>query len=678
MKTINTVFQSQPTKKRLRKSRRVEPNIFIQVTSEAVGMYTAKQQFEMIHELKPNAVSIGLREIRDLDENVISDHFHKMKEANIFPQLILYNNFDLDMYSDWIKRQVIPGNAYPILLVIGKETPEGSFDNSVLTPEITENLPASSWMICAFGPNEYPAGKLAVDLGGNVRLGFENNCELNNGSIAKNNAELITQMETIDSANITEFINLVNKNHQASIQDYAGLHKWSTQNPESFWSQLWDYSNVIADQGNSVLENGDKMPGAVWYSDSSLNFAENLLKNFDNKNGNNADQTAIVFWGEDQIKRSLNYADLKSQVASMAAYLKSIDINPGDVVAGFMPNVPESVICMLATTSIGAVWTSCSPDFGVQGVVDRFGQVEPKVFIAANAYFYNGKTHNCLDKLVRFLQAATLMLYDGSPFYPGANILWDYADQENINVFGTSAKYIDVLRKDNVDLKSSHSLASINSILSTGSVLAPESYDYIYDKVKTDVCLSSISGGTDIVSCFALGCPILPVYRGELQCKGLGMQVEIWNDKGETVVNEKGELVCAKPFPCMPIGFWNDPDGKKYFDAYFATYENTWCHGDYVTETENGGLIFYGRSDTVLNPGGVRIGTAEIYRQVEKLDEVQESIVIGQDWQDDVRVVLFVKLTGDLSLNDDLTDKIKKQIRSNTTPSSMFLLKYFK
>ncbi|MEE9326958.1 MAG: acetoacetate--CoA ligase, partial [Cocleimonas sp.] len=461
-----------------------------------------------------------------------------------------------------------------------------------------------------------------------------------------------------------------------------------------------------------------------------------------------------------------------------AQFLRKKGIAQGDIVAAYLPNMPEAVITMLATASLGAIWTSCSPDFGVQGVLDRFGQVKPKVLITANAYFYNGKTHDCLEKVTQIMATlesiqalivvpyandicldeatfypqilaeypdakleysrvdfnaplyimyssgttgvpkcivhgvggtllqhlkehllhvnlkpadrifyfttcgwmmwnwlvsalatgATLMLYDGSPFYPNANCLLDYVDQEDINVFGTSAKYIDVLRKESIDFSATHSLEKLKTILSTGSVLVPESYDYVYEKVKTDVCLSSISGGTDIVSCFALGSAILPVYRGELQCKGLGMDVQIWDDSGRRVLNEKGELVCAHPFPSMPIYFWNDPENKKYHDAYFAKFNNIWCHGDYVLETDNEGLVFYGRSDTVLNPGGVRIGTAEIYRQVEKLDEVQESIVIGQEWQGDVRVILFVKLMDDLIIDESLVDKIKRQIRSNTTP----------
>ena len=435
-----------------------------------------------------------------------------------------------------------------------------------------------------------------------------------------------------------------------------------------------------------------------------------------NRNLEDKDKEAIIFWGEDLQKRQLNFSELKQQVASLSQYLRDNDIKAGDVVAGFIPNMPEAVIAMLATSSIGAVWTSCSPDFGTQGVLDRFGQVKPKLLITANAYFYNGKTHDCLEKiqtitanldsiknvvvvpyanntqmddadsypqiLSDYAQAdieytrmpfnaplyimyssgttgvpkcivhgiggtllqhlkehilhadvkpedrvfyfttcgwmmwnwlvsclatgATLMLYDGSPFYPNANILLDYAEQEEISVFGTSAKYIDVLRKENLDFTQTHKLSKLKSILSTGSVLVPESFDYVYDSIKSDLCLSSISGGTDIISCFALGASTLPVRRGELQTKGLGMAVEVWSDDDTTetkpVINTKGELVCAAPFPSMPIYFWNDPDNKKYHDAYFDKYENIWCHGDYVSETEQGGLIFYGRSDTVLKP----------------------------------------------------------------------------
>ena len=582
--------------------------------------------------------------------------------------------------------------------------------------------------------------------------------------------------ERIQQANMTAFMRFVEQDWNIRLADYPALYQWSIDYPEQFWRSLWSFTGVIAEhQGEITLKDGDKMPGAQWFPEARLNFAENLLRRRD-------DQQAIVFWGEDRIRRSLTAAELYDQVARLAQALRDSGVSAGDRVAGLMPNMPETVIAMLAATSIGAIWSSCSPDFGVRGVVDRFGQIEPKILFSVDGYYYNGKAHDCLEKLqaikaelptveqlivipytreqpalkgledskllgdviapyeageIRFAQLpfnhplyimfssgttgvpkcivhsaggtllqhlkehslhtdvkpgdrvfyfttcgwmmwnwlvstlaaqATLLLYDGSPFYPNGNRLFDYADTEGMTVFGTSAKYIDAVHKADLHPRATHSLATVKTMLSTGSPLAPESFDFVYQQIKSDLCLSSISGGTDIISCFALGNPILPVWKGELQCRGLGMKVEVWNDEGKPVRGEKGELVCTAPFPAMPIGFWNDPDGAKYRAAYFDRFPNVWWHGDYVELTEHDGIIIYGRSDAVLNPGGVRIGTAEIYRQVEQLPEVVESLVIGQDWANDVRVVLFVRLREGLDLDEALIKRIKTQIRQNTTP----------
>jgi acetoacetyl-CoA synthetase len=553
-------------------------------------------------------------------------------------------------------------------------------------------------------------------------------------------------------------------------RDYAELHRWSVEQAPEFWNRVWDLCGVIGEKGSETLVDGERMPGARWFPNAKLNFAQNLLRRRDGAE-------AIVFWGEDRIKRRLTYRHLYSLVSRLQQALADAGVRKGDRVAGYLPNLPEATAAMLATASLGAVWSSCSPDFGVQGVLDRFGQIEPKVLFCADGYIYNGKEFDCQEKVAQVLERlpsvqecvvvdylgqtattgtslyefvedfdaqelryepvsfndplyilyssgttgvpkcivhgvggtllqhlkehrlhsdvrvadrlfyfttlgwmmwnwlvsglaseATLLLYDGSPFVNRGRLLFDYADAERMTHFGTSAKFIDSLAKTGLKPIETHELKKLRAVLSTGSPLLPEGFDYIYQNVKRDVCLSSISGGTDIVSCFVLGNPAGPVWRGEIQAQGLGMAVQVFDEQGRSVVGEKGELVCTNPFPSMPIGFWNDPDGAKYRAAYFEKYPNVWRHGDWSEITEHGGIIIYGRSDAVLNPGGVRIGTAEIYRQVEQLEQVVESLVIGQDWQGDVRVVLFVKLRDGVSLSDDIVNAVKRRIRDNTTP----------
>jgi acetoacetyl-CoA synthetase len=549
----------------------------------------------------------------------------------------------------------------------------------------------------------------------------------------------------------------------AGKRDYDELHRWSVERSEDFWELLWKFAEVRGDPGKRRLVNGDRMPGAVWFPDARLNFAENLLRSRD-------DALGISFWGEDQVKRRLTRRELYDLVSRLAQALRAEGIGKGDRVAGYLPNMPEAIAAMLATASLGAIWSSCSPDFGPQGVLDRFGQIEPKALFCADRYLYGGKEFGLREKNAQVLAGlpsvrkavtaryeggfgdfaagfaageiafervafnhplyilyssgttgvpkcivhgtggtllqhlkehrlhsdvqagdrlfyfttlgwmmwnwlasglaseAALLLYDGSPFVSRGRILFDMADAEGMTHFGTSAKYIDAIAKIDLKPKQTHRLERLRAVLSTGSPLVAEGFEYVYRNVKDDVCLSSISGGTDIVSCFVLGNPVLPVWSGEIQCKGLGLAVEVFDDAGRPLRGAKGELVCTRPFPAMPVGFWNDPDGSKYRAAYFERYPNVWRQGDWCEVTRHGGIVIYGRSDAVLNPGGVRIGTAEIYRQVERLDEVVESLVIGQDWEGDVRVVLFVKLREGLTLDDALVAKIKKRIRDNTTP----------
>jgi acetoacetyl-CoA synthetase len=558
-----------------------------------------------------------------------------------------------------------------------------------------------------------------------------------------------------------------------TFENYAQLWEWSIQHRDAFWSLLWDSCGVIGHKGETVLENGDDMEKAVWFPEARLNYAQNLLQVRN-------DETAIVFRAEDQCEYSLTWNELYEQVASVAAWLRAQGVTSGMRVAAYLPNMPETIVAMLATTSLGAVWTSTSPDFGEDSVIDRFGQTRPDILFCADGYFYNGKRHESRSRVRNILQAlpsvrevveipllnlegqktgvvwsdvlntghngidfvqtdfdhplyilyssgttgkpkcivhrsggvllqhlkehqlhsnirpgdrvfyfttcgwmmwnwlasalassATVMLYDGSPFAPDGSVLWDFADDHDFTLFGTSAKYLEALNKAKKEPKTTHQLKSLRTLCSTGSPLAPELFEYVYESIKSDVNLASICGGTDIVSCFVLGNPMLPVYRGEVQCRGLGMAVDVFDDDGKAVRNQKGELVCTKPFPCQPRGFWEDDTGQEYHDAYFGRFENTWHHGDYVLLNDHGGMVIYGRSDATLNPGGVRIGTAEIYRHVEQLEEIIESIVIGQDWENDVRIVLFVVLTEGFELTDELVSKIKSTVRQKCSPRHM-------
>jgi len=582
--------------------------------------------------------------------------------------------------------------------------------------------------------------------------------------------------EHIERTTVFDFTRAVERDWDVSLADTTDLWRFSVDNIDKFWRSVVDYFGLAGEtwEGPTVFD-AEKLPGAKWFPEARFNFAENLLKRRD-------DADAMVFWCEDQSRRRVSFTELHDQVSRIVQALRAEGIGPGDRIGAYLPNMPEAVAAMLAAGSLGAVWSSCSPDFGVQGVLDRFGQIEPKILFTADGYRYNGKTHDSLSKIrditaqlpsvervvvipfantnpdldglsggvlwddfiaaygpgeIAFHQlpfdhplyimyssgttgapkcivhstggtllkhacehglhcdikrddrvfffttcgwmmwnwlasvlarGATVMLYDGSPFYPSPAILFDYAETEETTFFGTSAKFIDALAKSEFRPIESHDLAKVTRLWSTGSPLVPEGFDFVYQGIKKDVQLASFTGGTDIMGGFAGGDPTRPVWRGELQARMLGMDVDVFDSEGQSLREEKGELVCKKPFPSVPLGFLNDPDGERFHNAYFDVFPNIWCHGDYVEITEHDGLVVYGRSDATLNPGGVRIGTAEIYRQVEKLDAIQESIVIGQEWDNDVRVVLFVVLRDGLMLDDDLIKEVRDQVRRNCTP----------
>jgi acetoacetyl-CoA synthetase len=584
----------------------------------------------------------------------------------------------------------------------------------------------------------------------------------------------------IEEAQVTQFARQVIRKRKLDANSYHEFHDWSVAHPEEFWSEVWDACGVIASRkGATVLVDGDKMPGARWYPEARLNIAENLMRR-----GDRGD--AFVFWDESGLRRRVSYADLTSEVSRAVQALQALGLRAGDRVAAFIPNIPEAGMLALAALSQGIVWASCSPDFGVEGVLERFEQIEPKVLFCADGYIYNGEAHDSLERVreiaeglktlrkvvvvphlnprvevddvpkgvrldewlrryqpaaIEFAQLpfnhpvfilftsgttgkpkcithgaggtllqslktfkfhfdvrpgdryfyycttnwvvwnvmfmalaaeATVMLYDGSPFARDAMMLFDYAQKERITHFGTSAKFIDALAKRGVRPVDAHDLPGVRMIISTGSPLAPESFDYVYAAIKKDACLASISGGTDIMGAFVDASAVLPVYRGELQCRSLGMAVAVFDEEGNEITGKKGELVCTKPFPSMPLGFWNDSGGERYHAAYFAKYPNVWCHGDWCELTKRGTMIVYGRSDATLNPGGVRIGTAEIYRVVERIADVEEAVAIGQIWPPDkpgdTRVVLFVKLKDGKALDTKLEARIRADIKKHASP----------
>ncbi|MBL1216127.1 MAG: acetoacetate--CoA ligase [Planctomycetes bacterium] len=584
--------------------------------------------------------------------------------------------------------------------------------------------------------------------------------------------------ERVQQTNMYAFMQYVNKRHGFAFSSYDELYEWSVTEIADFWQAVWDHMGIIASADpTQIVDDPGRMPGAEWCAGARLNFAENLLRYRD-------DRPALVFKGEAmEVPRVLTYAEVYAEVSRVAQALKQAGVQEGDRVAGFMPNMPETVIAMLAATSLGAIWSSCSPDFGIKGVLDRFQRIEPKVLFTANGYSYGGKTFDSLEKVagifdqlssqplvvvvpyteqradlgglagkavhyedfvalcaaqeIEFVQlpfshpvyimyssgttglpkcivqsaggillnqmkelklhadlkrednlfyfttcgwmmwnwmvcslslGATVTLYDGSPFHPGPEGLWKLADAVGISIFGTSAKYLAALEKAGYRPREDCRLERLKAVLSTGSPLSIESFEYVYRDIKTELCLSSISGGTDLNGCFAGGNPMGPVYRGELQARGLGMKVKAYDENGKPVLNRKGELVCEAAFPSMPIYFWADPEGESYHNAYFSEYPGVWRHGDYIEINDHGGVTIYGRSDATLNPGGVRIGTAEIYRQVESFTEVLDSLVIGQEWQDDVRVILFLKMADGFELTEELAGRIRTTIRANCTP----------
>ena len=582
----------------------------------------------------------------------------------------------------------------------------------------------------------------------------------------------------LNKTNLALYSNFIKKKYKVnSGNDFNKIWKWSVDNPKIFWKSIWDFTKVKGDLGNTLLKESNIFYKNRFFPDARLNYAKNLLKK-------NNEKKSIIFKSENGYKTALSWENLNLNVTQVSNWMKSNGIKKGDRVAAYLPNIPETVIAYISTSVLGAVWSSCSPDFGTAGVIDRFSQIDPKVLFVGDKYYYNGKKINILERLPEVLNkvssinkvvivpypgteieknknikiethhwnelinlkdkkkiqyvlsnfndplailyssgttgkpkcichgvggvllqhnkelqihsdvrdndrifyfttcgwmmwnwlvgalasGATILLFDGFPMYKKDDLLFEFASEEKATLFGISAKYIDALNNSKVVPKNNHDLSKLRTICSTGSPLSKDGFKYIYNKIKKDVHLSSISGGTDIVSCFVLGNLFQPVYAGEIQNKGLGMDVDIFNEKGLSIQNTKGELVCKKPFPSMPVKFWNDDGDRKYKSAYFEKYKNVWHHGDFAKITDNGGFIIFGRSDTTLNPGGVRLGTAEIYGVVEKFDEIQESIVIGQSWNNDIRIILFIVLNKGYQLTDEIKDKIKKAIRINTSP----------